>query len=333
MRIVVFGAGAVGGVIGARLFQAGNDVVLIARGPHAAAIERDGLTLVAPGERVVLRVPVARSPVEVDWADPAVVLLATKGQDTLGAVADLAAVVPPTTPVVCAQNGVENERRVLRRFARTYGICVMCATTHLEAGVVEAHYAPVTGLMDIGRYPDGEDDVTVDVAAALRDAGFGSVSRPDIMYWKYRKLISNLANAVEALCGPGGGRSRLADAARAEGERCLRAANIDVASVDEDAERRRELRVGSPAVSSTPPARSGGSTWQSLERRAPSVEAEFLNGEVVLLGRLTGVPTPVNELLMAQVERAARTGEGPGRHSPDELLDRLPPGSIDGATA
>ncbi|MGA2933353.1 MAG: 2-dehydropantoate 2-reductase N-terminal domain-containing protein [Acidimicrobiales bacterium] len=322
MRFIVFGAGAVGGVVGARLHQSGHDVTLIARGEHAAAIARDGLVLIAPGEHTSLPIPVVTGPAELDWTVPATVLLSVKGQDTIGALEPLAAAAPPSTPVVCMQNGVENERLVLRRFANTYGVCVMCATTHLRPGVVEAHYGPVTGLLDIGRYPRGEDDVSLAVSAALRAAHFGSLSRADIMYWKYRKLLLNLSNAVEALCGPGAARSELSALARREGEACLRAAGIAFASSEEDAERRRELfptlaSVGSPerVVRS-----GGGSTWQSLARGASSVEADCLNGEIVLLGRLHGVPTPVNELLRRLVVEAARSGSPPGGHDVDELL-------------
>ena len=60
-RIVVVGAGAIGGAVGARLFEAGSDVVLVARGAHAAAIAADGLTLVEPDREVTLPVPVVTS--------------------------------------------------------------------------------------------------------------------------------------------------------------------------------------------------------------------------------------------------------------------------------
>ena len=320
----MYGAGAVGGVVGARLHQAGHEVVLIARGAHREAIARDGLVLEAPEGTSTLDIPVAAAPDALDWSGAPVVLLAVKGQHTMTAVEALVGCVPPATPIVCAQNGVENERLVLRHFANTYGMCVMCATTHLRPGHVEAHYSPVTGLLDLGRFPQGEDDVTGAVSAALRESTFGSESRPEIMRWKYRKLLMNLANAVEALCGPGNSRSPLAQAAGSEGETCLRAAGIAFASVEEDAERRRELTPTSDAVGSIGRVKryGGGSTWQSLARGAGSVEVDLLNGEIVLLGRLHGVATPVNELLQQLTVEAIRSGAPPGSHSTEELLER-----------
>jgi len=70
-------------------------------------------------------------------------------------------------------------------------------------------------------------------------------------------------------------------------------------------------------------ARGGGSTWQSLERRAGSVETDYLNGEIVLLGRQHGVPTPANALLQRLMADAAATGEPAGSMTPEELHARL----------
>ena len=70
---------------------------------------------------------------------------------------------------MCAQNGVANERAALRLFANVYGMCVMCPTGHLEPGVVEAYSSPVTGLLDIGRYPERASTRTArEIASAAR---------------------------------------------------------------------------------------------------------------------------------------------------------------------
>ena len=65
--------------------------------------------------------------------------------------------------------------------------------------------------------------------------------------------------------------------------------------------------------------RGGGSTWQSLARGG-AVEADYLNGEIVLLGRLHGVPTPVNELLQRAANAAARDKRPPESVPIEELL-------------
>src|SRR3954452_11140241 len=106
MRIVIVGAGAIGGAVGARLFEAGTDVTLVARGAHAEAIAGDGLTVVEPDRVVTLRVPVVTTVGDADIASSTLVALAMKTQDTPPVLAELVAAAPAETPVACFQNGV-----------------------------------------------------------------------------------------------------------------------------------------------------------------------------------------------------------------------------------
>lgn len=321
MRFMVYGAGAIGGAIGGRLFEAGHEVTLVARGDHLRALLDDGLTLASPDGSATLHPPAVGHPAEAGLRDGDVVILAMKSQDTPAAVADLAAHAPPGIRVVCAQNGVENERVALRFFPHVYAVTVMLPATHLQPGVVVAHLAPTTGLLDIGRYPEGVDAAAEDIAAALSGATFGSEARPDVMRWKYRKLILNLGNAVEAVCGPEAARSTpLVRMARAEGEACLTAAGIDAVSIADDRARRGDVFELRPVPGHE---RRGGSSWQSLARGLRSVETDYLTGEIVLLGRLHGVPTPVNELLQRLANRMAAEGRPPGSIPADDVLARL----------
>lgn len=317
MRYVIVGAGAVGGVIGGLLGRAGQDVVLVARGAHLEALRADGLELRTPGATTSLDLPTAASVSEVEWGPDDVALITVKGQDTEAVLTALDAVAPPELPVVCAQNGVANERRALRRFAHVHGMCVMLPAAHLQPGVVAGFGEPVAGILDVGRFPLGTDEVDDQVAADLRDAGFAAQPHPQVMRAKHRKLLMNLANAAVALAGTDADVTDVIAAAMAEGEAVLSAAGVDVASAEEDRARRADgFRVGT--VEGVP--RGGGSTWQSLARGTGVVEADTLNGEIVLLGRLHHVPTPVNEHLRGLVHRAAREGWPPGSRPVEELL-------------
>jgi len=317
VRYVVYGAGAIGGVVGGRLHQHGHDVILLARGAHLDAIRTNGLRVDDVDGRVVVRVDAVATPDEIDWRDDDVVLLAVKSQDTVDALDALAAVAPPGIAIACVQNGVANERAALRRFTDVYAVCVMCPATHLEPGVVVASSSPITGLLDIGRYPHGIDDRARTIAGALSRSTFESVPRADVMRWKYQKLLMNLANVVEAACGPEGRASEVAKLATREALACYAAAGIDCASRDEDRARRGD-KLQLRDVGGRP--RGGGSTWQSLARGTGALETDYLNGEIVLLGRLHGVPTPVNALLQRVARRLARTNATPGSVTPDELL-------------
>jgi 2-dehydropantoate 2-reductase len=300
---VLYGAGAVGGVIGGLLHRAGHSTTLVARGPHLEALRTDGLTLDPGDGRETLRAAVAGDAAEVDWSGRPTVLLAVKSHQAVPALEDLAAHAPPDTVVVCATNGVATEREALRRFASTYAVCVMLPSTHLEPGVVVAKSHPTPGILDIGRFPGGADDVASAISSDLRSAGFQSQPRPDIMAWKHRKLLMNLGNGVDAACRPGPEADRLADLAVAEGEAALSAAGIDVVSAEEDRERRADhLRRREDA------APAGGSTWQSVTRGNGSTEIDYLAGEIVLLGRLHGVPTPACEAIQRATAQLAREG-------------------------
>ena len=324
MRVVVIGAGAIGGTIGARLHQSGHDVALVARGRHGDAIREHGLTFATPHERVTLPIPTYARPADLDWRDGDVVVLATKSQDTEAAARDLVTAAGPDVPIVSAQNGVANEGALSRWFGDVHGMCVMMPTAHLEPGVVVAHSAAATGILDLGRFPEGVDDVDEALAAALRAAHIESEPRPDIMRWKYRKLLNNLGNAVQALCGTGAERREIGPAWEllvAEAHDVFAAAGIDPVTQDEDDARRGDhLRVEPVAGEE----RGGGSTWQSLQRGS-GVETDYLNGEIAVLGRRQGVPTPANARIQTLMREAAAAGAPPGSWSPGALLAELRP--------
>ena len=319
MRFVVLGAGAIGGVVGGRLAQHGHDVVLVARGEHRAAIAAAGLLVRSPDDEVRVPVPVVEHAAELTLDGDDVVLLAVKGQDTAAALEGVAA-GPPNLAIACLQNGVENARQVLRRTPHVYAVPVLLPATYLEPGVVEVSSAPVSGVLDVGRYPRGMDDRAEAISAAFATSTFSSLPNPDVMRFKWSKLLMNLGNALEAAVGPIGRGSDLYARARAEGEAALAAAGIDCASMAEDAERRGDL-IDMRRIDGR--RRGGGSTWQSLARGTGRVETDLLNGEIVLLGRLHGVPTPVNELLQVVAHEMARRGSPPGSMTEDDLLSRL----------
>lgn len=325
MRYVVYGAGAIGGGVGGLLHRAGITTTLVARGDHLAALREHGLRLrVGHDAEVALSVPTAASAADLDLTDDSVVLLAVKSQQTRSALAELAPHLPAGVPVVSLQNGVSNERELLRHVEHVHGVVVMMPASHLAPGRVTIHSAGRPGLLDVGRFPAGVDDVSRAVAADLEAAGFESVPRPDVMAWKHRKLLMNLGNAVDAACATGdaAAEAELVRRLRAEGDAVLAAAGIPVTSEDDDRARRGELLrplVDRDGV--------GSSSWQSVQRGTGDVEADHLNGEVVLLGRLHGTPTPANELVRRTVNDLVRRGAPPRTVSAARLLDELgPPG-------
>src|SRR5690349_22460865 len=109
MRFVVYGAGAVGGVIAARLHLGGEDVQVVARGEHLTAIREDGLRLVTADGESVARVPAAERLADLDVGSDTAVVVAVKSHQTAGVMHDVARSTPPDVTLVSAQNGVANE--------------------------------------------------------------------------------------------------------------------------------------------------------------------------------------------------------------------------------
>ena len=297
MRLVILGAGAIGGVIAGHLARAKREVIAIARGAHLAAIEAHGLRVETPDGAFIA--PLQAVATLTEWRDDDVLIGAVKTQDLAAALR--ATNAPPSVPIVTMTNGIEGERIALRYARTVYGGCIMMPATYLTPGIVQVFAAPTPGLLDIGRYPDGNGDHADEIAGELNVAGFSSEVRANIMRWKRGKLLMNLMNGAEAIAGtPAARTGPRADQAIAEARAVYAAAGLSCISEREDAERRKALAY-KPVNGQL---RAGGSTWQSLQRGL-SLETDYFNGEIVMLGRLHGVPTPVNEAL--QLEAAAAT--------------------------
>ena len=208
----------------------------------------------------------------------------------------------------------------LRRFANVYGQLVILPATHIEPGAVIASASPVYGVLDLGRFPSGSGERAVRIARDLTEAGFNAVPREAIMPWKYAKLLRNLANAAQAILGVETKAEALLARAREEALACFAAAGVECVS---DEEFRGRFQALSRIFSGSPAARTGNSSWQSLKRGASTIEAGYLNGEIALLGRLHGVPVPVNALLQTVAAELASAGRGPGVLTLSQLEARL----------
>ncbi|MFE9452282.1 ketopantoate reductase family protein [Streptomyces sp. NPDC006739] len=327
MRYIIIGAGAVGGTVGGRLAQAGHEVVLVARGEQYAGLSEGGLRLRVPEGELRYRLPVVDGPGPLGELRPDdVLVLAVKTQDSVAALetwgpAPVAGggTAGERLPLVCAQNGVEGQRLALRRFRRVYGVCVWLPSTFLEPGLVSAAGTPLTGVLHLGRHPHGTDDTARRIAADLETARFEAPVVPDVARWQYAKLLANLGNALQALSGAAQDEAArvLHARVRAEGEAVLDAAGIAYASAEEQWQARGD-KVTLVPLDGAPGG--GGSSWQSLTRGTGSIEADYLNGEIVLLGRLHGVPTPLNELLQRLANAFARERRPAGSLSAADLL-------------
>jgi 2-dehydropantoate 2-reductase len=319
MRVIIFGAGAVGSVIGGRLRQGGADVVLVARPAHAEAIQRRGLALRTARGTDVIEVQAVTSIDQVVPGRDDVVVVTAKTQDTPAIHAQLID-WNDDVPIVCATNGVEHERMALRRFGRVYGMVVQLPAQFEKPGEVTALCAPTNAILDVGRYPAGTDD-TAAALAALLDASPGVLSEADddVMIKKHGKLLINLGNVADAACGLGGRGARVVAAAIDEGKRAYQAAGIRWEPSPERAEHDKP-RFATMQFD-IPPNDTfvGGSTWQSLMKGATSLETDYFHGEILLLARLHGLSAPANEFLQRYASRMLRGEVRAGSMTKEQL--------------
>jgi len=321
-RYVVLGIGAVGGALAGLLQLAGARVIAVARGAQLAALRAGPLSIEMPSRAESVMLDVVDGPESVAFEDGDVVLLCTKSQHVASALVSLRRAAPPELQIVCAQNGVAAERMARDTFDRVYGMVFFAPATHLEAGRITLHSEPVLGALDVGVWPEGTDALAEAIVADLRKAGFEAHAEARIRRLKYGKLLTNVANIVQALAGPAA--HPLVRRVQDEAIACYRALGIDYAPLEEIAERYgaiRELPVRGAA-------RGGGSTWQSLARRTGTLETDWLNGEIVSIGAAAGIDAACSRALVELAHRAAAEGWPPGRMTVAELaaaLDEVTP--------
>ena len=347
MRYVVVGAGAVGSALSGLLARRDRSVLLIGRGDHARAVRDRGLTIQCPDITFTVSVPVATAPDQVRLHVDDVLVLTTQTHQTAAAVQQWAdapvyddgnnavGTAAGSLPILTASNGVSSEDIALRWFERVFAVCVWCPVVAAEPGKIIVQGAPLRGLFHIGRYgtstdPAADAELLDCVGEDWDDADCLTRLPDDVMSWKYRKLLADLRNAVDALIDDSAAASDLTDACQSEAEHVLQVAGftvvpVDRARVDWD----HEGLIVRPVPNC--PSHHGSPTRQSLARDTGSVETDYLNGEIARLGRLLGVPTPLNTGLTTAARHAARQHRPPGSTTTTRFRTQLhPTGNIRG---
>lgn len=320
MRFIIYGIGAIGGTLAVCLSQAGYDVVGIARGAQLDAIRTDGLKLRTPDADLTGQFPTVAHPSEIEFRPDDMVLLTIKTQHTEDALHALRAAGVRHQTIACMQNGVANEHLASRYFDNVLGVVVMMPSTYLVPGEVIAIGTPKHGLFDVGRYPGGTSGTVNDLCDALNASDFAAFPHQDVMRAKYGKLLMNLANGIDSALGADARDSAYMQQAQAEALAVYAKSGIKHDDVGSDDPRRKQL-MQNGEVAGAP--RIGSSAAQSLARGAGSIETDYLNGEIALLGRLHGVPTPVNSCFAELAAELSARGVQPGSMTPDEVDARL----------
>ena len=318
--VCVFGAGAIGGLLAARLQAAGTPVSVVARGPHLAAIAANGLALESGGERIVTRPRTVSDPAELGPQDYLVLTL--KAHSLEAALPQFRPLVGPRTTVVAAVNGIPwwycyglpepfRDRRVeavdsdgalwdALPPSQTLACIVYPAAEIAAPGVIAHTYGDRFSLGE----PDGSrSERAATLSRMLIAAGLKAPVRPRIRDEMWVKLWGNMAfNPISALTaatldvitGDAGTRA-VARAMMLEGQAVAEALGVRFA-IDLDKRIEGAAEVG----------RHKTSMLQDLELGRP-LEIEALLGAVVEMAGWVGVEAPISHALLALVRQRAAT--------------------------
>ncbi len=319
MKICIYGAGAIGGLLGARLARSGQDVTLIARGPHLKAIQEKGLRLFSEGEEILARPRAVEDPKAAGPQDYVIIAVKTTG---VAAIAGrMAPLLGPDTAVVTAMNGIpwwyfwrQEEPWRDRQLAtidpdgglwraippeRCIGCVVYPAAEIVEPGVVRHGYG---NRFMLGEPDGGQSQRVAGLSKALTAAGFKAPVRPRIRDDIWLKLWGNLSfNPVSALTqgtltGMAGDPNvrAVVRTMMVEAEAVARALGVNL-PVDVDTRIGWAKDVGEHKTS----------MLQDLERGRP-MEIDALTGVVAEMGDLVGIETPIIDAVLALVRHRAR---------------------------
>lgn len=313
MRVIVIGAGAMGGLIGTRLSVTGHQVVLYdIWEEHVEAITRHGIVIrELDGSVLRYRIDATTDPPPLDGAD--LVLVEVKSYDTRDALRPYAGRVPPETFVLSLQNGLGNldhmraalpghDRLVIGTTAHGSAVLGPGRLRHTGKGatVIGDPTTPQTPRFDLGP-----------IRRALSRAGFETDVAANVHTAIWTKLVANVAiNALTAITGVRNGdllddpdlQPVIAQLV-SETVAVMQAAGVPPGSDDHLAYARKVMRDTSVASSSM---------LQDI-RYGRKTEVDAINGAVARLGEELGVPTPLNRLVTVLVhnrERGVRR-EGP----------------------
>jgi len=307
MRIAVFGAGGIGGYVGARLAQAGDDIALIARGAHLTAIREHGLFVESPtGDFHMTPFIATDHPQEVGVVD--MVLLGVKAWDVRAAAAAIRPIVGAATGVLTLQNGVEAPTEVAEVVGPEHVIVgVMPVRSVLVAPGRLRHLGGVDPNLTLGEIDNHVSARVEHLRTALTKVQVTVRVPEDIHAWLWWKFIGAATlGGLGAVARVPTGVWRQVPQLRGMVERTAQevVAVARARGVSLAADMVEEIQR---TIDALPPAHRTSLHEEIMDGR-PS-ELEYWSGAVVRLGREAGVATPLNEFIYYSLlpqERQAR---------------------------
>jgi 2-dehydropantoate 2-reductase len=289
MRILIVGAGAVGGYFGGRLAQAGRDVTFLIRPARAKQLRQDGLRIISPHGDTVLT-PKLVSAGEINTPHD-LVILSVKAYALEAAMNDFAAAVGPETMILPVLNGMRHVDLLTKRFGENPvvgGVCLVATEIDDEGRIVQ--------LADMQQLLYGERNgettprlQTLD--ATLHGAGFDARLSTDIMQAMWEKWVQ-LASLGAITCLMRGTIGEIV-AAPGGAELSLKVVDESAAVATACGHKPSEAILSRHAAAMTAPGSPlTSSMYRDLRKGAP-VEVDHILGDFIERGSAHGVVTPL----------------------------------------
>ncbi len=303
-RIMVVGAGSVGGFFGAHLAKQNADVSFLLRPKTLAAVKRNGLTIRSAGGSFTVRPAAASDPRQLPCPD--LIIIAVKAYDLDEALSQIEQVMTPETVILTLQNGIDTEDRIVSRFQRD---CVVGGVAYIYSKIVEPgvidHYKK--GAVAIGELMGQESRRLLGIRDVFAAANVPCHLSKDIRKTKWEKMCWNCVfNPLTVLIDDK--VSKALD--HPELLHVVHQIVQEVAAVS------AALKVPLPAdmaervVKATQEIRDIHTSMYDDWKAGKPTEIGYLNGYVVEKGRELGIPTPVNEALTAMVKAVTEKPRG-----------------------
>ena len=292
MRIAIFGTGGAGGYFGARLAQAGEDVIFIARGEHLRAIRAGGLRLEAPGEDVLIHPAQATDdPAQVGTVDAVLVGVKTW---QLGAAAEaMLPMIGPQTFVMPLQNGVEAAARLSEVLGPERVLEGLCGTISRVVGPGHILSLGQTNFVKFGEPDNGRSERAERLLGAFERARVRAEIPADIRVALWEKFIFVVPyGGVGALTRAPAGVVRSLPETRRLLERGIKEI-LEVARARRIALAEDVVEKTLALVDALAPASTASLQRDIIAGRRSELDA--WSGAVVRLGRESGVETPLHE--------------------------------------
>ncbi|MEK6618413.1 MAG: 2-dehydropantoate 2-reductase [Nitrospirota bacterium] len=306
-RVMVVGAGAVGGFFGAHLARNNPDVSFLLRPRTLQAVRERGLTVRSATGSFTVRPPAAADP--RDLPAPDLIILSVKAYDLDEVMDQIEAVMTDRTVLLTLQNGVDTEDRLIARFKRdcVVGGVALIYSKIVEPGVIE-HYK--RGSVAIGELMGHKSPRVLQIAELFKQVGLTCQVVEDIRRSKWEKMCWNCVfNPITVLIN-----DRVAKALdHPEMLSVIHQIVGEVAAVAAGLKVPLDADMADKVLRWSQEIRDIHTSMYDDWKAGRPTEIDSLNGYIVQKGRELGIPTPVNEALTAMIKTITeREKGGPG---------------------